>query len=355
MDNKTRIRYWDIAKGIAIITFIVGHVGGVPPLVRAFIFSFHMPLFFVASAFFINEYNIKNTLVRASKNLMIPYTVVCIISAFLDASRNGDMNTNIYVLKDRILDMFVGMSKISKVCEQFHSVWLVWFVICLFLSRLIYVATMRLMQKLPWCISLVLVLGVSYVGVKMGENIGFLPWSADVSLAAIIFMWIGDHSKLVLRWVNNSRRSFIIFVVSLAIATPLWIYLICRDYWIELAARRYAGGPLCVISAILGITIVLILSIACDKKLKYLSLVWAWLGKNSMIVLAIHCLEMRFYDWNTHIYSHLPCAVSGVWYREAIIKSFFIIAASFVVVKIIECIKSERFDNKTHPEESIFQ
>ena len=47
---KKRIEYIDIARGIAIILMVIGHV--VSGYKRAIIFSFHMPLFIIISGFF---------------------------------------------------------------------------------------------------------------------------------------------------------------------------------------------------------------------------------------------------------------------------------------------------------------
>ncbi len=50
-ENKKRINYIDIARGIAIILMILGHI--VPPgTIRKIIFSFHMPLFVIVIGYF---------------------------------------------------------------------------------------------------------------------------------------------------------------------------------------------------------------------------------------------------------------------------------------------------------------
>ena len=42
--DKKRLAYWDIAKGVAIITCVIGHSPNIPIYLRNIIFSFHMPL-----------------------------------------------------------------------------------------------------------------------------------------------------------------------------------------------------------------------------------------------------------------------------------------------------------------------
>lgn len=44
----------DVLKGIGIILVVIGH-SGCPNLLKDFIYSFHMPLFFIASGYFFNE------------------------------------------------------------------------------------------------------------------------------------------------------------------------------------------------------------------------------------------------------------------------------------------------------------
>jgi len=56
---KKRILYFDIAKGIAILAVIIGHLGGLPDILGRFIFSFHMPLFFLISGYFMKPMSMK--------------------------------------------------------------------------------------------------------------------------------------------------------------------------------------------------------------------------------------------------------------------------------------------------------
>lgn len=46
-----RNRTFDIMKGIGILSVILGHMD-VAPFWRTFIFSFHMPLFFILAGYF---------------------------------------------------------------------------------------------------------------------------------------------------------------------------------------------------------------------------------------------------------------------------------------------------------------
>ena len=75
--SSGRLRYVDIAKGIAIIAVIVGHVAmsyssksAFAWRVEAACFTFHMPLFFMLSGYFLkpDKYSFK----RDARHLIVP-------------------------------------------------------------------------------------------------------------------------------------------------------------------------------------------------------------------------------------------------------------------------------------------
>ena len=70
--NKS-IEWATALKAFGIIAVILGHIAS--PL-GGFIFSWHMPLFFIISGLFIKtDANIKDLIIKDWKRLMIPYFV----------------------------------------------------------------------------------------------------------------------------------------------------------------------------------------------------------------------------------------------------------------------------------------
>lgn len=65
---QKRIDWIDIAKGIGIISVILGHLR-TPLYISEMIFSFHMPLFFVISGYFYKERKLKNFIFLKYKSL----------------------------------------------------------------------------------------------------------------------------------------------------------------------------------------------------------------------------------------------------------------------------------------------
>lgn len=66
----------DMMRGWAIILVVLGHAG-VSDIVRTFIYSFHMPLFFFISGFFCSDRkNVKSFLLSKLKSLYVPFVTV---------------------------------------------------------------------------------------------------------------------------------------------------------------------------------------------------------------------------------------------------------------------------------------
>ena len=60
---KKRIEFIDIAKGIAIICIILGHLGS--NQINRIVFTFHVPIFFIITGYFTNRiYNNKEFIIN---------------------------------------------------------------------------------------------------------------------------------------------------------------------------------------------------------------------------------------------------------------------------------------------------
>ena len=75
----TRNILLDMMRGWAIILVVLGHAG-VPDILRTFIYSFHMPLFFFISGFFCNDRkDVQKFFLSKIKSLYVPFVVVYLL------------------------------------------------------------------------------------------------------------------------------------------------------------------------------------------------------------------------------------------------------------------------------------
>ncbi len=328
MPLKSRIVWLDICKGIAIILMILGHISNSPFYVKMVIFSFHMPLFMIVNGYLIHNYDIKKTFIKSAKSLLKPYIIVCLLQGVFSALRETNIESAGQALFKSLNDMIVGMSFSSTLFTKYSSVCVIWFVCCLFLARNIYVIIRFVFRNAPRIVQDIVIFITALTGVYIGKKIGFLPWSLDVAMASVVFIAFGDF----LRTHNFNNLQKVLMTVT---AFVCWIFLLYKEAWIELAVRRYSYTVLCFICAISG-SIVIIVASKGIKRIPLLSAFLAWAGKNSIVILAVHCLELRFLKWDKWIYT--PLDISLPWFLEFLVHCLFILAVTYAFVNIKKAI-----------------
>ena len=72
--ESSRLKWADIAKGIGIVLVVWGH-SSLPFEFRKWVYSFHMPLFFILSGYFYKsqKYGFTDFFLRKLRTLIIPY------------------------------------------------------------------------------------------------------------------------------------------------------------------------------------------------------------------------------------------------------------------------------------------
>ena len=70
------LRYIDHAKAIGILLMIIGHFWSVDPAIRGFIYSFHMPLFFIIAGFLYRRVTFRERARKDWRALLLPYLLV---------------------------------------------------------------------------------------------------------------------------------------------------------------------------------------------------------------------------------------------------------------------------------------
>lgn len=72
---KERVRYFDIAKGVAIFCIIAGHMRNT--IINNFVFTFHVPIFFLISGYFLKSNRpFKEFVTKKYNQLIRPYMVL---------------------------------------------------------------------------------------------------------------------------------------------------------------------------------------------------------------------------------------------------------------------------------------
>lgn len=369
VQKQTRMKYWDVAKGITILLVIMAHMPEVPVLVKHMIYTFHMPFFFLANAFFIKHYDLKVHVIKSAKSLLLPYAVVCMLEALCYAIRG---NTDVYwsydivrvsgervsgldmtmlgIFWDKIADMFVGISFTSTRFKEFESVWIVWFLVTLFAAKMMYVVIRMVIRKcckslaeknvidVEKYLSLGVLLALSFTGMFIGQKYAFLPWSFDVALVSLPFFWVGEEIRA--SGILEKKFVRVLYVVSFVV----WLILASMGIYSEMALRSYPGYVLSLVVAVAGSVVVVGIAQFLANKWKMPADFFAWCGENSIVILGIHCLEHRFFDWNLYVNERM--AVQLHWSVLFIIHAILIVGSSFLVVECKRIITNFAFKKR---------
>lgn len=153
--------------------------------------------------------------------------------------------------------------------------------------------------------------------------------SLDVALVSLPFLMAGDYLAKYELFKNK-------FNITMLVAGFMWIIPLGMKLHIELATRSYPMGPVCVLEAIGGSVCVAGFFCFLEKK-GITSSALSWLGRNSMVVLAVHCLEMMYFDWDRYVFSVLP--VADMWWMAAGVKVVGIVVVAWIVVVVRDMVK----------------
>lgn len=280
-----RIEFIDTAKGIGICLVVFGHLGTSPILwSSAFIYSFHMPLFFFLSGIFFKEYEPMCFIKKKCKSLLIPFVwFYALTSIILPYFLNKFLNIELLYYKNMSMLETLPLCIVEEVFPNPPS----WFLISIFQVSLIYylfIKVLRLTNKTEGfvlCISTIcglIGLFFSYSGINI---IGFL----DTSMTSLPFFALGNlvfkNSKCK-QQILNDRRAF-------AFVLFLFLIVISRFVYFDFRINEYSNGYLVYPLGAVGIYIVLQISIHISD-IKWLNII----GKQSIIILCTHFIIIEF-------------------------------------------------------------
>ena len=292
-----RVRWIDLAKGAVIFLVIIGHTVNRDTygnLVRAAIFSFHMPFYFILSSMTFrysrNMAEFRRNTIRAAKHLLLPVAaivVACSVGAIL---RDHSLLTSADYWQKRLYTVVIGSGINQKYADiEVPLIGIPWFFYALFLGRTAfdYLQLQFSREKLIVATAIVSLIGVLF------KSYGYLPFSLDIALACMPFFYVG----MMLKEYDFSKKPLLRALGwALVWALTLWLAYPRLEKWtyLELAVRRYPLYPISFLTAVAGTMVACHISVAVDR-LGAVMAPLAYIGRHSMLLLAVHCLD-DFWD-----------------------------------------------------------
>ena len=254
-----RLSWLDILKGIGIILVVIGHIYS-NRTVSNWLYSFHMPLFFLAAGWVYKEKTVITDIKRRIQTIVVPYfsfglLVLLYWQVIERRFRDSDMS-----FMDSLLGLFTGCY--DNLDFNVH----LWFLPCFFVTVVLFNILVNLGdRKIAYVISALM--SLIYVVLPMPE----LPWGFNR-----VFKYIGFYAVGVFlvrretRIVDRKVRTGIVAVV-----------LIILNFFLSL--HNLTTGIMWFVTALIGVAALILISqlINENKILQYF-------GRISLIVLCIH-------------------------------------------------------------------
>lgn len=310
----------DIAKAIGILLVILGHCPEIPMMpFRHFIFTFHMPLFFLISGYLYKPKDVKSSLKKDAIYLLSPYFYTCffiIFISFVGGLLSGDFDEIVYYIEA----MFVGSGGIHP-CLYFSDppiIGAIWFLPALYVCKNTYNCLQAYGCREKLFISSVIFI----VSTLIGYYLLFLPFSILSGLSAMIFYSIGDALKSVKR-----------------IPLPYWFLgFVCWALAFKYS-HLYIATPqldLFFVDVIGATTLSLCVFLISQKmcKFTFLAVPFTSIGRLTLYILCFHTLDIDILCSSTLLarqFGDTP-AMIGLW--AIVLRVLIPVAAAYIFLWI---------------------
>jgi fucose 4-O-acetylase-like acetyltransferase len=308
-----RIEYLDIARGIGILLVVLGHndLGALSPFLHKFIYSFHIPLFFFLSGYFINtSLPFLDFLRKRFHAILKPYlfTIFLIYLASVSFEKMGFETALGRILKSLYgsinyidwgqlwflphlfvvsLYAFIFISVVNRLRER----WVTWGIL---LATLV-ISLLFLHSFYPFSISLF----------DKDYRVYGLPFSLDVVLLSGFFFILGREVRQ-LTFERSFDNSLLLIGAGLGLVVLNYVF----PYSVDIAVRVYESLLVNTTEALLGIFFVLALSRQIEMRTDRLAACFKYLGNISLIILIFHLPIQAFWGEKVMtVTSNLPLSL----------------------------------------------
>ncbi len=318
MERRVEI---DIMKGIGIILMIVGHWLFIPHSLYHFIYSFHMPLFFIISGYLMKspyfEGNFRACVKKELRAEYLPYVITAFFCILFTALR-GKLPRAIYYCAAFGYGS-MGMD------FGYGSTWIgtLWFLLALLWAKFGY-EIIHNYTRYPVFISILISL-ISSFAQPISQ---YVPLCLLQGISAMGFVAIGDcakqHSDFFRKW---------------------WMIALCIIGWAiaikfgktDIALVKYKYYSLSLIGGIGGTLFAYYLSLFIKKYLQLSSCTLSWIGKHSLTIFCVYAAlaYTKIGDVIYYLLSLINIEASELLISLVLIAVFFIITALIIHIPII--------------------
>lgn len=282
MEARERDKTLDIVKGIGILAVIVGHLTAFG---RQFIFSFHMPLFFVIAGFLYHRKPFAIQMKSDFKRLIIPYLItagiIVICYGLIELStRKGNTLTWLYAA------LWGSGSALheSPLFGDFPHIGAIWFLLAMFWCKFSFTLIESTLRNQYLLLSTSVIISVS--ACLVDKYIINLPFAILPGLGAVVFYAAGFFLRKLYGKYRVTLMGGGILLIMWALSTFV------PDRPLGLVTCDYPVWPLSVIG---GIAATIVIYTMC-KKIAHVQIFpiqfITWCGEVSILFLCFHLIDL---------------------------------------------------------------
>lgn len=313
---KQRDSYWDVVKGIAIVSIVIGHA---VDFLSPYVYLYHLSIFFFVGGYFYNEekygdapFSYVGKLFQGVYFKYVGYTWLLLLLHNFCTRFGLYYNAGDYGWKELLY--WICDALVFQNPEMFGgALWFipVYLVVLSMLGFLVYlsrkVSSTRKMLK-----NVFLLLGAGIIGgagVFLNKNGMELAFHIHTSLVVFPVVLIAYFVKKYIHDVKNYAKIWLAPIEAILI----WCIVNILNWRIELSKEQIINGIAFYAVSILGIMFCLSLA-NCLDYLKWTRILFSFLGRYSYAIMALHFFMIKIVD---RIYCFVigekDPAVIGAW------------------------------------------
>lgn len=247
MKERIRLHEFDLMKGFAMLSVVLGHI-----YMPCFFQLYHIPLFFFVSGFFFKEKPVKDYIKGNCKQLIKPYIVVGVIISLVYLLFYGFPYFKLYAI-----DLLLGTSIKNDLRIYLGPIW---FLLTLFWVRIIY---NKLTRHLSPYIIITIILILTGITVLIGHHFNWLqvPYMIIQAIPAMFFFSLGHiYRTSGLYNYNKIKNSNKLLIISITTIIALTYFQIQGPIF-NISTMTIPFFPMSFINAILWIYVIYRISI----------------------------------------------------------------------------------------------